>query len=64
MAKQKTSKTIAKRFKITKTGKLLRRRQYAGHLRVKKSRKRIRRYKEPALLNKKQTKIIMSLIKV
>jgi len=37
MPKQKTNKTASKRFKITKTGKLLRRRQGISHLRRKES---------------------------
>lgn len=43
--KQKTRKSIVKRFRITKTGKVLRRQGFSGHLNVKKSRKRKRRLK-------------------
>jgi len=43
MPKQKTKKSAAKRFKITKTGKILRRRSFTRHLNVKKSRKHKRR---------------------
>jgi large subunit ribosomal protein L35 len=42
MPKMKTHKATAKRFKITGTGKLLRRKQRSTHLRRKKS-KRVRR---------------------
>lgn len=45
--KQKTRKAAAKRFKITGTGKVLRRRQNARHLRTNKSKKAIRRYRTP-----------------
>jgi len=45
--KQKTRKTIQKRFKITATGKLLRGHAYSSHLKRKKSKSRIRRQKEP-----------------
>ena len=40
--KAKTRKAVAKRFKVTGTGKLLRRKQGARHLLQKKNRKRKR----------------------
>ncbi len=43
--KQKTRKGVSKRFKITATGKVLRRRQMARHLRRKKSKSAIRKYR-------------------
>ncbi|KKT36654.1 MAG: 50S ribosomal protein L35 [Candidatus Collierbacteria bacterium GW2011_GWF1_44_12] len=43
--KQKTRKIVMKRFKITGTGKVLRRSPYMRHLRRKKSRKLVRRYR-------------------
>lgn len=43
MPKQKTRKSVSKRFRITKTGKVLRRKSFRGHLNVKKSSKRLRR---------------------
>ena len=45
MPKQKTRNSISKRFKVTKTGKVLRRGSGIRHLNVKKSRRRIRRKK-------------------
>jgi large subunit ribosomal protein L35 len=45
--KQKTRKGVAKRFKITGTGKVLRRTQNMRHLRRKKSKKTIRAYRKP-----------------
>ena len=45
MPKQKTRKSVAKRFKVTKTGKVLRRGSAIRHLRTKKSKRRIRRQK-------------------
>lgn len=45
MSKQKTRKSAAKRFMITKTGKILHRSQYLRHLRSKKNKKRIRSLK-------------------
>lgn len=53
MAKAKTRKIVAKRFKITKTGKVVRRKQMTRHLKVKKSKARSRRGKEPQLVQGK-----------
>ncbi|OGK15052.1 50S ribosomal protein L35 [Candidatus Roizmanbacteria bacterium RIFCSPHIGHO2_01_FULL_39_12c] len=46
MTKHRTRKSAAKRFKITKKGKVLRRKHYSRHLRAKKSKKRIRKLKQ------------------
>lgn len=43
MPKTKTRKSITKRFKITKNGKVLRRQGFRRHLNTKKSSKRKRR---------------------
>ncbi len=51
MAKQKIKKSIAKRFKVTKTGKVMFSHQYKGHLKLHKSKRRIRRQKEPGVLS-------------
>jgi len=40
----KTKKGVAKRFKITATGKVVRRHQYGRHLRIKKSKSQKTRY--------------------
>ena len=45
--KHKTRTSAALRFKVTKTGKVMRRAQNMRHLRRKKSKSRIRRYKVP-----------------
>ena len=42
MPKQKTRKSISRRFRITKTGKVLRRQGFRRHLNVKKSAKKKR----------------------
>lgn len=47
MPKQKTRKSILKRFKVTKTGKVIRRGSHGRHLKAKKSKKRCRRQKVP-----------------
>jgi large subunit ribosomal protein L35 len=58
--KQKTRKIIAKRFKITGTGKLLRRTVTMRHLRRKKSKKAIRRYRKYVEVTGKMAKKIKS----
>lgn len=45
MPKQKTIKSISKRFKLTKTGKVLRRKLGRSHLKTNKQKKTIRRSK-------------------
>lgn len=44
-AKHRTRKSAAKRFRVTRKGKVLHRSHYLRHLRSKKGRKRIRRLK-------------------
>lgn len=43
--KTKTRKIVTKRFKVTSTGKILRRTPEMRHLRRKKTKKQIRRYR-------------------
>lgn len=46
MKKQKIKKSVAKRFKVTKTGKVLYKHQQLGHLKRKKNQRQLRRLKE------------------
>ena len=46
MPKQKTHKGAAKRFKVSKSGKLLHRSHFLRHLRSKKTKKNIRALKK------------------
>lgn len=46
MIKQKTRKIVAKRFKVTSTGKIMRRTPNMRHLRRRKSKKAIRTYRK------------------
>jgi len=62
MPKLKTRKAIAKRFKITKKGKIKRQRAGRGHLLAKKSRKRKRRLKKSALVSRTDKKAIKMLM--
>lgn len=50
----KTRKAVAKRFKITGTGKILRRKQGKRHILQKKSSKRKRALGRPALVHSTQ----------
>jgi len=60
--KLKTKKAAAKRFKITKTGKILRGRQMAGHLKAAKSRSARNRYKRVGFVSKPEAKNIARLL--
>lgn len=63
MPKVKTKKIVAKRFKLTKTGKLLHRVQGRRHLRRKKSKARQRRQDRPAqVVNTKFSRTIKRFI--
>jgi large subunit ribosomal protein L35 len=50
MPKQKTRKSALKRFKFTKTGKVLRRSSFARHLRRNKSKRQLRKFKTVSLV--------------
>jgi large subunit ribosomal protein L35 len=50
MYKQKTRKSASRRFKITKTGKILRGRAFTSHLNVKRSGKKRLAQKRPVLV--------------
>jgi len=52
MPKMKTRKAIAKRVKVTGRGKVLRARPGAGHLKSKKSPKRLRRFRTTKAVSK------------
>ncbi|MCX8237842.1 MAG: large subunit ribosomal protein L35 [Akkermansiaceae bacterium] len=49
--KSKTRSSVAKRFKVTGTGKILRRKQGKRHILQKKSRKRKRMLGKPTLVS-------------
>jgi len=59
-SKSRTSATL--RFKITKTGKVMRRAQNMRHLRRKKSKSAIRRYKVPKQIQGKLARKIKRMI--
>lgn len=63
MPKLKTRKSITKRFKITKTGKILRRHTGLDHYRAKKSGKKIRQKRKLVEVSKVETKKIKKLLR-
>ena len=51
MPKMKTRKAVAKRVKVTARGKVLRHRAGGGHLKSRKSPKRLRKLRKAALVS-------------
>lgn len=62
MPKLKTHKGAAKRFKVTATGKIMRRRAYKNHLLTGKPSKRTRHLRKVAQVDETQYKAIRTLI--
>lgn len=62
MNKLKTDKGTAKRFKITKTGKVMRRKGGHSHILAKKSSKRKRFLKHYTVVPKSQSAIIKKIL--
>jgi len=58
----KTKKSVSKRFRITKRGKIKRNKAYGSHLLGKKSSKRMRRLKTADLVDKVDVKRIKRLL--
>lgn len=55
MPKMKTKKSAAKRYRITGSGKVRYKKQNLRHILTKKSRKRKRRLRHPAILSSVET---------
>lgn len=64
MRKQKTSKSAAKRFKVTGTGKIMRRRSHARHILTKKPRKRVRKLVNSVLVSKADKANVKRMLKI
>lgn len=62
--KQKTRSGVSKRFKITGTGKVLRRAQNMRHRRRIKSKKAIRAYRKPIEVTGKWAKKIKRMLAI
>jgi large subunit ribosomal protein L35 len=60
--KQKTRKIVAKRFKITGSGKVVRRAQNMRHLRRRKSKRQIRAYRVLKEVTGKQATKIRNML--
>lgn len=58
----KIKRSISRRFKVTKRGKVIFSHQYKSHLKLKKSKSRIRRQKEPGILKGKFAKNIKKML--
>ncbi|OOB79765.1 MAG: 50S ribosomal protein L35 [Epulopiscium sp. Nele67-Bin002] len=64
MPKIKTNRAAAKRFKVTAKGKLKRSKAYTSHILTKKSPKRKRNLRHPALVDKSNEKQMKRLLNV
>ena len=60
--KLKTRKAAAKRYKKTKTGKILRKKAFRGHILEKKSPKRKRHLRKTGLVSKGEIKPILLML--
>ncbi len=64
MPKLKTRKSLTKRFKITKTGKILRRATGLDHYRAKKSGKQIRQSRKWVRVAKAESKKLKRMLRI
>lgn len=62
MPKIKTNRAAAKRFKKTGTGKLVRNKAYKSHILTKKSTKRKRNLRKPAMTDKTNVKNMKKIL--
>ncbi len=62
MPKMKTSRSAAKRFKVTGTGKLKRAKAYKSHILTKKSAKRKRKLRKPAITDATNVKNMKKIL--
>lgn len=64
MPKQKTHRGAAKRFKVTATGKVKRKKAYGRHILTKKSRKRKRRLRMPGMVSEADLPGVRAMLKI
>ena len=62
MPKMKTSKSAAKRFKVTGTGKLKRNKAYKSHILTKKTTKTKRNLRKPAMTDATNVKNMKKIL--
>ena len=60
--KNKTRRAAVKRFKVTGSGKIMRRKAYKGHLTAKKSPNRKRRLRKATQVSKAEARNIKEII--
>lgn len=60
----KTSRSAAKRFKVTGTGKIMRRHSHARHILTKKPRKRMRKLVDSALVSKSDHRRVKRMLNI
>ena len=60
--KMKTNRSAAKRFKVTGTGKLMRNKAFKRHILTKKSTKRKRNLRQPAITDKTNVKNMKKIL--
>lgn len=64
MSKLKTKKSASKRFSLTGSGKIRRRRAFASHILTKKSPKRKRNLRKAALVSPSDEKRVKQMLKI
>ena len=64
MRKRKTSKSAAKRFRVTATGKIMRRHSHARHILTKKPRKRVRKLVASTQVSKADAKVVKKMLNI
>jgi large subunit ribosomal protein L35 len=64
MPKIKVKRSVSRRFKVTKTGKIVFGHQYAGHHKTSKSGSRKRRLKKPGVLSENFAKKVRKMLGV
>lgn len=62
MPKLKTKKGASKRFKVTKNGKIKRKKAYRGHILTKKSSKRKRNLRKPEYVSSSEKKTVSRML--
>ena len=62
MPKMKTSRSAAKRFKVTGTGKLVRNKAYKSHILTKKSPKRKRNLRKSTVMDETNVKNMKKIL--
>ena len=64
MPKIKTLSSAKKRFKVTGSGKIKRRKAFKSHILTKKSKKRKRRLSKSALVDKTEVKRVRKMLNI